>query len=227
MSQYPDFTNELNFPAFSGLPSEYILDRRYYSDRGSPTAHWCFIAEIKEKVPWPTPKYYNVRDKDGFECLVSFHLDDRARYPTIGEICKDGYTICIMYANQHHFMDGQIGVRVENERRVKILPCSLRELLDIRGKVMKNSGICNVCGRPATLKCSRCRLFYCNKTCQLKDWKGVHKRECKVVQQIVGWGAFDWNHFDGGKLFELEPATTARTPEHLQNYLDNSVVLRL
>ncbi|KAJ6534592.1 hypothetical protein DFH09DRAFT_932196, partial [Mycena vulgaris] len=193
---------QLNFPAFSGLPSEGYLDRRYYSQNGSPVAHWCFLAEIKETIPWIRPMY-TVTDRDGLEYLVAFHLNDRGRSPIIAEQCKDGHTICIMYPEQHLFSDGQTGIRVENERKVKVLPCSLRELFDVRDKVVNNSGACNACGSPATLKCGRCRLFYCTQKCQLQDWKGGHKTECKVAQQIIEWGTFDWDHFKQAKLFEL------------------------
>ncbi|KAJ6581962.1 hypothetical protein B0H19DRAFT_1252118 [Mycena capillaripes] len=202
MAESPDFNKELHFPPFYSLPHEYDLDEDYYSATGSPKAHWCFLAEIKESIPWLRPMYH-VTDKDGLEFLVAFHLEDRWLHPIIAERCKNGYTMCVMYAEQHNFVDGQIGVRVENERTVKILPCSLKGLFHIRAKMTNNNGVCNVCGSTATLKCSRCRLFYCGKTCQLKDWNGAHKTECKVVQQIVKWGAFDWDHFERPKLFEI------------------------
>ncbi|KAJ7076195.1 hypothetical protein B0H15DRAFT_864499 [Mycena belliarum] len=204
----PDFTNETHFPAYTGLPSEYTIDRRYFFPDGSPAGHWCFLAEIKESVTslMFTRPLYNVRDRDGVRYLVAYHLEDRARFPLIVEQCKDGYTMCIMYAHQHLFADGQRGIRVEMESSVKILPCSLKSLFSIRDKVLKlkNSGFCNGCGDNATLKCARCRLFYCTKSCQLADWNyGEHKNECKVAQQISEWGTFDWDSFDEHRLFEI------------------------
>ncbi|KAF8204288.1 hypothetical protein K438DRAFT_1579862 [Mycena galopus ATCC 62051] len=150
-------------------------------------------------IPWIRPML-RVQDKTGEEYLVAFHLADRSRYPAIAEKCKNGYTICVTYAEQHLFADGQIGVRVENEWGVKVLPCTLKELSNIGAK-MSNQGVCNVCGASATLKCSRCKLFYCSKTCQNKDWSDAHKAECKVVQQVAQWVS-DWNEYEKLKVLE-------------------------
>lgn len=39
---------------------------------------------------------------------------------------------------------------------------------------------CGVCRSRAKFKCSRCKLvWYCNKTCQVKDWD-VHRKCCSV-----------------------------------------------
>ncbi|KAJ7742883.1 hypothetical protein B0H16DRAFT_1019354 [Mycena metata] len=201
MAAVPDFNNKLNFPAFIGLPSDCELEDRYYSGSGGfPVRHWCFLAQIKESVPWVRPMF-NITDINGSKYLVAFHGDNRGRYPIIREKCKDGRTICIMYAFQHRFFDGQIGVRVEDESYVKVLPCSLPELFSISDAMARNHKICNVCGNVASLRCSKCGIFYCSKQCQFNDWKGVHKKQCKVVQQVVEWGAFDWNKFGGFKVF--------------------------
>lgn len=38
---------------------------------------------------------------------------------------------------------------------------------------------CQICHRPASHRCSRCRVAeYCGRACQLADW-ARHKRECK------------------------------------------------
>ncbi|KAJ6481278.1 hypothetical protein C8R47DRAFT_1135252 [Mycena vitilis] len=203
MSEFPGFDTELNFPAFRRLPREYAWDPTYYSQSGVPKTRWCFLAEIKRNVPWFRPTQYEVVDKHGGEYLVAFHPKDRAREPVIAAKCQNGYTMCIMYAVKHLFLDGQIGVRVDNESTVTILPCSLAEVRSIGDKMSNNNGRCNVCGASATLKCARCKLFYCNKSCQLKDWKGTHKTECKVVQQIVKWEALDWNTVEEANLVEV------------------------
>ncbi|KAJ7231799.1 hypothetical protein C8J57DRAFT_1250927 [Mycena rebaudengoi] len=55
---------QLRFPAFHYLPSE-DYNRHYYSRTG----HWCFLAEIKEAIPW-LRLMYHVTDKTGFQSLV-------------------------------------------------------------------------------------------------------------------------------------------------------------
>lgn len=80
-----------------------------------PSKHWCFFAEIIEVIPWPARPMFHVKDVIGNdELLVSFNCDERYMFPTITEACKVGSTICIMYANSHRFMDGQVGIRVES-----------------------------------------------------------------------------------------------------------------
>ena len=45
-----------------------------------------------------------------------------------------------------------------------------------------DAGICPVCNKVAENKCTACKLiFYCNKECQKKHWKGGHKFECKKL----------------------------------------------
>jgi hypothetical protein len=40
--------------------------------------------------------------------------------------------------------------------------------------------VCHYCGAlDAAAKCSKCHsVLYCNRDCQTKDWKKVHKKEC-------------------------------------------------
>jgi uncharacterized lipoprotein NlpE involved in copper resistance len=64
---------------------------------------------------------YKVVDREGVECLVTFNIADRSQFPRIYAECKDGYTMCIMYATYHHFADGQNGIRVEVANTVKVL----------------------------------------------------------------------------------------------------------
>ncbi|KAJ7289192.1 hypothetical protein C8J57DRAFT_1114779 [Mycena rebaudengoi] len=199
---YLDLHNELHFPALNDLPTgSQMLDRPYFrSDDGSFAIHWCFLAEIKCRIPWPIRPMYKVVDRHGVECLVSFNLDDRSQFPRIQQECKDGYTMCIMYAFYHSFLDGQQGIRVEVENTVKVVPCGLQKLLEL-GDRLKNAGRCAVCDKDAKLKCSRCRLCYCSKDCQVKDWGNGHKKECKAAQQVLEWGRFDWNQFDRFRVF--------------------------
>eukprot|EP00347_Sterkiella_histriomuscorum_P009367 403341486 len=44
-----------------------------------------------------------------------------------------------------------------------------------------NKGACNICKKPATNLCSKCKsVYYCNRDHQLEDWK-IHKQVCKQL----------------------------------------------
>ena len=54
--------------------------------------------------------------------------------------------------------------------------------------------VCAYCKKPgATNKCEACeQRMYCDKKCQKKDWKAVHRGQCKKLQQVfvpppAGW----------------------------------------
>ncbi len=48
----------------------------------------------------------------------------------------------------------------------------------------KWGGLCEVCGCPATNKCSACKtVFYCCKDHQTVAWKEGHKRECQKLKK--------------------------------------------
>merc|ERR1719272_1856883 len=54
--------------------------------------------------------------------------------------------------------------------------------------------VCAYCKKPgATKKCEACeQRTYCDKKCQKKDWKAVHRGQCKKLQQVfvpppAGW----------------------------------------
>ena len=54
--------------------------------------------------------------------------------------------------------------------------------------------VCAYCKKPGAMnKCEAClQRTYCDKKCQKKDWKTVHKKQCKKLQQVfypppAGW----------------------------------------
>jgi hypothetical protein len=53
-----------------------------------------------------------------------------------------------------------------------------KQLID----VYKQQAGCFACRKPdASLKCARCQIaFYCNRDCQVQDWKGQHKQLCNT-----------------------------------------------
>jgi len=127
---------------------------------------------------------FSVKDKAGKQFLVAMYLDNDVTLPEIWQkYSKPGNVMAIMYADQHHFMDGQIGIRVEEMETVKVrsvilsyfvmaylrivqmLPCSLNTLLDMSDELNSPSMTCQHCTKAASLKCSSCSMFYCAKVC--------------------------------------------------------------
>ena len=75
-------------------------------------------------------------------------------------------------------------------------PPSPEPLLEGENEVQRNIRlkVCAYCKTPgATKKCNGCRQrTYCNKRCQKKDWKTVHREQCEKLQQVfvpppAGW----------------------------------------
>jgi len=102
------------------------LDFRYYDETNDsygvygPIKHWCLLGEIVEIIPWIRPMF-KVKDNAGEHFLVAFHLDGTRTLPSeLAKYAKPGNTMTIMYAEQHYFADGQIGVRLEDVDRVKV-----------------------------------------------------------------------------------------------------------
>ncbi len=93
----------------------------FYKDDGTgvlqPRRHWCFLVEVTECVPWLRPTYF-AKDVDGGQVFIAFHTEDRS--PGIMRDCKVGDTLAIMYANSHAFMDGKVGIRVEDDDSVHV-----------------------------------------------------------------------------------------------------------
>ncbi|KAL2802204.1 hypothetical protein BJX63DRAFT_426235 [Aspergillus granulosus] len=84
------FLNRAIFPAFSGLPDERVVDLVFYRDPGEPYQHWCFLAEIISDI-----------NERKLECA---------------EIQR-GYTVGILYAQQHAFMFDKPGIRHKDPAR--------------------------------------------------------------------------------------------------------------
>jgi len=199
-----DLRNQMHFPTFSSLPDDSDFDLGYYGEEHygvyAPVKHWCLLAEIVERtgIPFLRPMV-TAKDKAGKEFLVALYLDNDVVLPDFWhKYCKPGNVMVIMYACSHSFMDGQIGIRVEDVENIKIFPCSLNTLLGISDELKLFNGPsknCQSCKKPATLKCSRCSLLYCDKDCQMRDWK-EHKNKCLAFKQVIEWRGRNWRRFD-------------------------------
>jgi len=185
-----------------------------------PIHHWCFLGEITESVV-TTRLCLTVKDRMGKEVTVSFYLDSPESgggslggfkyftpgifpvHPNIPQSLTEGNTIAILYAQQHNFMDGSIGFRIEEADFVQFFPCTLERLLALSDRILtgvsQSDGVqtCNKCKATASQRCSRCHTtWYCSKDCQLSDWSaGGHKKDCKLLKQVGTLMRQDWEHF--------------------------------
>lgn len=82
-----------------------------------PRKHWCFLAEIIGIEQLIRVKLI-VRDKAGTTVPVDFHTDRGIEFaPTQ---LQPGYTIAILYAHQHGFLDFTTGIHQEAYCAVKV-----------------------------------------------------------------------------------------------------------
>lgn len=102
--------NRNTFPSFHALPVEGYLS-------GRPRRHWCFLSEIKD-LSWFVRLRLDVRDLEGVSVPVFFYTPDEGG--AVVEDAEKGYTLAVFYAEQHHFMDGQLGIRVDDAACVKV-----------------------------------------------------------------------------------------------------------
>ncbi|KAJ3711693.1 hypothetical protein C8R42DRAFT_688313 [Lentinula raphanica] len=215
----PDLRNTRFFPSLYELPHDYYFDEResdYYSvskdwqtriSHAQPSRHWCFFAEIVEYQPWPIRPMFKAKDSTGVTFLVSFNFDDTNLFARVLKKGLVGRTICVMYARFHAFADGQVGVRLEEPKDVKILPLSIEALVTasktFRDSNPGNSEHCAHCGGPASQRCSSCStIFYCSKPCQVQAWEKGHKNECMTMGQMKEWNRFDWEKYDVHRGFK-------------------------
>jgi hypothetical protein len=133
------------FPSFEDCPHENDVPYTYYRERGGvyrPIRHWCFLGEITYKLLF-NRLCLTVKDKRGEEVPANFHLEpykfgrvftpgmsNFPVHPNIPEsLTEEGNTIAILYAQQHNFMDGTIGFRIENANQVHVRPIPLNGVL--------------------------------------------------------------------------------------------------
>lgn len=67
---------------------------------------------------------------------------------------------------KHMFLDGQVGVRLEDPDDVTVLKCSLDELFELNKTLAKapTEAVCQKCGvaEPKS-RCAKCTTRYCSK----------------------------------------------------------------
>ncbi|XP_013774239.1 uncharacterized protein LOC111083001 isoform X2 [Limulus polyphemus] len=180
--------NTLHFPVFSKLPWDNTPSFEYYALKNcilTPNRHWCFIGEVHAKPLLLLRQSVWVRDLEGND---NIHV---AFYPETGTFdysdLKVGNTLCVRYAERHHFLDFTAGLRLEQLDFVMVIPTSLKTLLEISDfSPEANNTYCWICGisksEKKLLKCGKCNVAkYCSKDCQISDWKRRHNEWCQAI----------------------------------------------
>ncbi|KAG1837742.1 hypothetical protein C8R48DRAFT_622662 [Suillus tomentosus] len=202
--------NNVNFPTFSDLPHEYHVDPTYYVEgpyRIVPRQHWCFLGEIVGSYGL-FRVLLRVKDKGGQVVTIGLYTDDRGHALT--SQIKQGHTVAVLYGEQHGFLDMTVGIRIEEPSIIKIIPCSLEQLLKASDDVAaRNSNTqarcCGSCGKEGNtshnthlLLCSRCKqMSYCGEACQKQAWVNGHKADCKALVWVQWFAARNRGVFNG------------------------------
>lgn len=116
-------TNSEHFPAFRDIPGDHEFNDRYYIELGDSGAtykkRWCLIGEITQADAFPRPRLV-VRDRTGTSFVVALYLDRSVNATRILSKFKKGYTVAIMTALGHYFLDGSAGCRIEDEEDITV-----------------------------------------------------------------------------------------------------------
>ena len=194
--------DRVTFPRFSRLPREnnFPLEHYRFTSDGScvRSRTWCFVGEIALDVSlWR--RSLLIKDRAGYKIPLHF-------YPETGSFdyssLKEGRTVVIMLAKIHLFMDGTIGIRLENLETIIVVKCNLDDLFEMskcyakRGEKQCWNEDCEeeTLHPESLMKCSSCKFaFYCDRKCQSADWKERHSRWCKALPTFVKIASLDYN----------------------------------
>ena len=197
--------NRKHFPLFDELPDEYSLSDSYYTlgARGvyKPTCHWCFIGEITDDYMAANSFFRNrvlVRDMSGKDNIpVAFYPEDG--FFNFQQLRK-GHTLCVRYAESHHFLDSTVGLREEHLSFAMVLPTDIETLKQISDyEPMLKVTRCWECGyRSVKLKkCAKCKVGrYCSKKCQVAHWE-THRKWCKTLPYYKELVSIDYSRWSG------------------------------
>ena len=203
------FKNTLYFPCFDQLCHENDMEESYWKeDPYQPGVYkhactWLFLGEIINDelalISFLRNKVF-VQDRAGRDNInVSF-------YPEHGYFdfrqLKKGNTICVLFAEQHYFLDQTIGLRIERLDNVHVFPLGLDDLFSLSSTYAKcNNTKCWSCEKSASdvmkKKCGSCKVaYYCDKKCQAADWTRRHRLWCKAMPLFLFIAKADLSKYD-------------------------------
>ena len=125
--QSADFRSNHTFPPFSRLPDDNSIHEGFYTSQDEfhyfPRRHWCFFGEVVS-VQFFARLRIVVRDKSGTMVPIAFYDDGRGT-EFLGKV-RPGFTVAILYAIQHGFLDLTTGIRLEDCSSIEVnfLLCS-------------------------------------------------------------------------------------------------------
>ncbi|TKX18743.1 SET domain-containing protein 12 [Elsinoe australis] len=131
---YADLRSEVAFPSFKNLPSDSGIDMRYFGTSDGfnygPVKHWCFLGEIIDVQTFLRLRLV-VKDKTNQRLIIAFHTDERGGELDL-TLLQKGYTVAVLYAENHGFLDMTEGIRHEIPGNLKNNIPSLRGLALVR-----------------------------------------------------------------------------------------------
>lgn len=205
-SQHPPHSlrNVINFPTFSALPREPILNPfhlgLYLKDTTSLSLkrarHWCFLGEIIEVILHQSAdNFLRVSDKEGVTFPIAVEVVEQDMAFT--EACKPGRTVAMLNPWLQQFSVGHRGIRVYDadveQRRIKIHPFGLQTLLKANDMALQMQSVdykCTHCGKhdERPVYCTQCSTMHCSKVSYISSkpkWAiancNIYCRDLKTV----------------------------------------------
>lgn len=94
-----------------------------------PRKHWCFLAEIVNIEDFLRLSL-TVKDRAGQTTRLMFYNDSRGQEMSPSQL-HQGYTLAVLYAEQHGFLDCSVGVRHQDPKYLKVRPASIKPALPL------------------------------------------------------------------------------------------------
>ncbi len=127
--KHADLRNDSMFPCFDELPGENDLDLNFLESTDGftyhPRKHWCFLAEIVHIENFFRLRLI-VKDKAGQQVSVAFYTSGSGREIGHRQL-ERGFTVAVLYGEQHGFLDMTVGIRHENPTSLKVSFCPLSQ----------------------------------------------------------------------------------------------------
>lgn len=94
-----------------------------------PFKHWCFLAEIVDVGTFLRLRL-EVKDRAGQISPLCFYTDDRGEEVPASRL-RRGYTVAVLYAKKHGFLDMSVGIRHEEPKFLKVKQTSSEPVLPL------------------------------------------------------------------------------------------------